>query len=837
MLVLYFNSLMISMLAALCAVSIGFVVALNASILSRRLQQICNMFALVTLALPPFVVTNAWMQLLGQNGILGSYMPFSLYSVTGAIFIYSLMFWPFSYFLTLAGWQKLEVALLESDPMLKGLSAVRYLFWPAARSQILLAVVVTFTLCLNQFSVPALLQIKVFTAAVWIDFNTTFNYVSALKSGWPLVLAPLLLLTFLLSTETSWPQWDRLVSGSHVKRALGSKLCTVTVTIALCILILSVLFPLGAILASSRTWVDLASAFYAGQNAVWNSFVLSFISACLCTAIGVALSTSVWRHALWIPFLIPGLLLGICLVWLLNRPVFAYLYLSILMVIMAWVVRYSILACTAIHKAVATVDRSLLYAARLEGAGYRFRFIHIYWPQISRSLVFAWFVCYLMCLWDVETLIQIVPPGKETLSLRIFNLLHYGHNSQVNALCLILIVLSIIPWACIVTIPRFWAVLRRQWVLLLPVLAVLSGCAPSSTTAEGQLSSALFEKAQIIGGRGIGLGQFNKPRSLTVDRQDNLYVVDMTGRIQKFDGQGNFLGFWQIESLEKGKPKGMAVNKQGHILVVEPHYTRVNYFTPDGKLVGQWGTHGLKPGQLSFPRAIAVDSQGSLWISEYSTVEHIQHFSADGKQWLGVIGKAGSGPGEFNRVEGLWIDKRDRIYAADSCNHRIQVFSTNGTLICTFGQPGADAGQLSYPYDIIVEDTGMKYICEFGNSRIQVFDPSDKPVESIGQAGNLPGQFHNPWSIAMDSSGNIYVADSGNHRVQKLIRRKPLMKTAAFPSIIPISSLKNENNLQSNEANLTKTQWHTKRPDPGYVQVTPTYPCLMSILTFIQQLP
>ena len=50
-------------------------------------------------------------------------------------------------------------------------------------------------------------------------------------------------------------------------------------------------------------------------------------------------------------------------------------------------------------------------------------------------------VCDLPALfWDVETLVLIVPPGGETLSLRIFNLLHYGHNSQVNALCLLLLV-------------------------------------------------------------------------------------------------------------------------------------------------------------------------------------------------------------------------------------------------------------------------------------------------------------------------------------------------------------------------------------------------------------
>jgi len=83
--------------------------------------------------------------------------------------------------------------------------------------------------------------------------------------------------------------------------------------------------------------------------------------------------------------------------------------------------------------------------ARLEGANFWQTLRHIHWPQASAQAAAAWYVTYLLCLWDVETLILIVPPGGESLSLRIFNLLHYGHNPQVNALCLLLLVLALLP--------------------------------------------------------------------------------------------------------------------------------------------------------------------------------------------------------------------------------------------------------------------------------------------------------------------------------------------------------------------------------------------------------
>ena len=123
---------------------------------------------------------------------------------------------------------------------------------------------------------------------------------------------------------------------------------------------------------------------------------------------------------------------------------------------------------------------------------------------------------------------------------------------------------------------------------------------------------------QIIGSRGVGVGQFNKPRSVAVDAQDNLYVVDMTGRVQKFSSNGVFLLSWQMPQTDLGKPKGMGRDRDGNIIVLEPHYQRVNVFSPEGKLVAQWGEHGTNAGEFTLPRAVAVNSRGEVFVSEYS---------------------------------------------------------------------------------------------------------------------------------------------------------------------------------------------------------------------------
>ncbi len=305
-------------------------------------------------------------------------------------------------------------------------------------------------------------------------------------------------------------------------------------------------------------------------------------------------------------------------------------------------------------------------------------------------------------------------------------------------------------------------------------LVLCLGCEPRRTAdlSRTSLHSSLFSHVEIIGSRGTGAGQFNKPRSLTCDTNDNLYVVDMTGRVQKFSPDGKFLLSWQMPQTDLGKPKGMACDREGNIVVLEPHYQRVNHFTPEGKLVAQWGVKGTNAGELTLPRAIAVDKKNNVIASEYSLVDRVQKFSARGGRVQATWGTPGQGTGEFNRAEGVGTDSADQIYVADSCNHRIQVYSSEGRFLRAYGHAGTSAGQMSYPYDIALDGQGRQYVCEFGNSRIQVFDAKDQPVEIVGKAGHEPGQFANPWSVALDSKGNLYVADSMNHRVQKLVSRQ-----------------------------------------------------------------
>ena len=151
--------------------------------------------------------------------------------------------------------------------------------------------------------------------------------------------------------------------------------------------------------------------------------------------------------------------------------------------------------------------------------------------------------------------------------------------------------------------------LRLGPALALGCGVLRAGCGDGPCGDGGE--SASFSEERGSGSRGNAPGLFVKPRSIAIDRDDNVYVCDMTGRVQKFHPDGNYLLQWQMPEIERGRPKGMALEHEGNIVVVEPHYSRINHFTPVGKLVSQWGPHGRERGELSFPRALAIAPDGS----------------------------------------------------------------------------------------------------------------------------------------------------------------------------------------------------------------------------------
>lgn len=278
------------------------------------------------------------------------------------------------------------------------------------------------------------------------------------------------------------------------------------------------------------------------------------------------------------------------------------------------------------------------------------------------------------------------------------------------------------------------------------------------------------EKVEIFGKRGIGDGRFQKPRAIAI-KDDELFVVDMTARIQVHNTKGEFVRSWRTPAWKSGKPCGLSFSQDGLLMVADTHYYRVLFYTSEGDLVEErtiGGETGRGPGEFCFVTDAIQDSQGNYYVAEYGDYDRIQKFDSEGN-YLFEWGGHGSELGQFLRPQGITIDENDFLWVADACNHRIQVFDATGDspeIVKVWGENGFNVGQLRYPYDLWLDGEDHLYIAEFGNNRIQKFTRDGESLGTWGGPGKEPGQLFQPWALCVDQRGFIHVLDTYNHRVQ-----------------------------------------------------------------------
>ena len=128
--------------------------------------------------------------------------------------------------------------------------------------------------------------------------------------------------------------------------------------------------------------------------------------------------------------------------------------------------------------------------------------------------------------------------------------------------------------------------------------------------------------------------------------------------------------------------------------------------------------------------------------------------------------KEGSGDGMFHYPYGVAVSDKDEIVVADQCNHRVQVFDSNGTFLRSFGHKGENAGEFKHPFGIAINKDRKIFVADSENNRIQIFRWEGRHLGSFGGQGSLDSQLFKPWGLSLDSTGNVIVADTGNKLIK-----------------------------------------------------------------------
>jgi sugar lactone lactonase YvrE len=219
----------------------------------------------------------------------------------------------------------------------------------------------------------------------------------------------------------------------------------------------------------------------------------------------------------------------------------------------------------------------------------------------------------------------------------------------------------------------------------------------------------------------FGAGMFNYPHGLFVDRDGNVWVSD-----------------------------GRAKNGKGHTVMK---------FTPDGKLLmtlGKPGVAGDGPDTFNAPSDILIAPNGDIFIADGhggETNARIVKLSKDGK-FIKAWGKKGSGPGEFDAPHGLAMDSTGRLFVADRSNSRIQVFNQDGRFLAEWRQFGRPSGVFIDKKDVIyvADSTSTDQVNAGFKQGIRIGSVKDGKVTAFipwTETNTLEG-------VAADDQGNVY---------------------------------------------------------------------------------
>jgi len=273
--------------------------------------------------------------------------------------------------------------------------------------------------------------------------------------------------------------------------------------------------------------------------------------------------------------------------------------------------------------------------------------------------------------------------------------------------------------------------------------------------------------------KSFGAGMFVFPHGIQIDRDGNLWVTDgqdnlparprgaaadaplpappakvVGHQIYKFSPDGTLLmtlgkagGNVPGQPADPSsfyQPNDVLTNAAGEIFVCEGHSSnataiaRISKFDKNGKFIKAWGKWGKGgAGEFDQPHALAFDSKGRLFIADRGN-NRIQIYDQDGN-FLEM------GWQQYSRISGLWIDKDDTLFAADSESGGVARDRTNW-------KRGIRIGSVK----------------DGANGQIKFFIPDPNEQNSGTSAAE---------GIAVDAKGNIYGAEVGPKALKKYVKK------------------------------------------------------------------
>ena len=306
------------------------------------------------------------------------------------------------------------------------------------------------------------------------------------------------------------------------------------------------------------------------------------------------------------------------------------------------------------------------------------------------------------------------------------------------------------------------------------LVAALGGAAVVGAQVLDAPDPAQMEDAPDLGYHAVPHGlqipddqEMGAPSSVVWTTKNTLLVFNRgPNPLMEFSPDGSFVRSWgQGEYL---RPHGMRLDPDGNIWTTDVNGHTVTKMDADGKVLMTIGVHGKagepEDGLLHEPTDLTVNAAGEIFVlvGHGRGTPQLVKFAPDGsliKTW----GGPGAGPGEFDTPHSIVVDEAGLIYVADRQNRRVQIFDADGAYIKEWGYKGLPCG-------LHIHDDGQMYMVSGFAGEILKLDENGKAVGANGQPGKGLGEFGEAHYMTMAPNGDIFVADTVRPELHKYVK-------------------------------------------------------------------
>ena len=485
-----YNTLLISSIATVFALVLGFVFAYAVTRTRLPLKPLFIGVVLIPMLLPAFLIAFSLILLLGRNGVINNFLfgvgeflglanpaalQWVIYGSHGVILAQTLTFFPLAFLIFSAALSAINPQVEEAAEDLGGgyWYVMRRVTLPLLTPAILSSALLIFMFNASAYGAPAVLGggRLFFPRSTMIAPEAIIQILGLLDWGMGTTIAVILivpsLIIYFLSehylkkrsyiTVTGTPSAFELRPVPRNVQIGLFIICTIT---ALFILAIVVVVFFGAF---TRTWGvnyeftlrHLGIAFASSQRSIYNSLLLSISGAIVAALLGIITAylftrksfrgTRVLDFATMLPYALPGVVMGLSFaVAFGGRVGFLVLSGTWAIIFLNHVIRRMPFAVRSGAGALGQVDPLIDEAAADLGGRPAYSFIRVTFPLLRATFLAAFVFGFVHMMTDITAVVFLVSPGWRLLSIDLFNAIDSGRLGVAAALSFIMIATTFI---------------------------------------------------------------------------------------------------------------------------------------------------------------------------------------------------------------------------------------------------------------------------------------------------------------------------------------------------------------------------------------------------------